>query len=222
MLFILLKFTIRKNRNFCKPFVNFKRINSMMMSRLSKILLSFCLCLVLFLGACSSSPSPYDQVQKDTTGFRAEKAVDKKATQGAEFNKFFPDKVRGYEVIPAQEKKGFAEYKVKKDGKTLAMLSVSDTASNPSAAAKFDNTTEKIGGYPAVQVGSTMTSILVNGRYQVKVLSRDPAFSAEDRALWLQKFDLSGLSRLEASLPSRQKVNLPLKQAPSLTPQPAT
>ncbi|MGK7931390.1 MAG: hypothetical protein AB4041_08145 [Microcystaceae cyanobacterium] len=168
-----------------------------MMARLSKILLSFCLCLVLLLGACSSPPSSYDKVQKDTTGFRSEKAVEKTATQGAKFNQFFPDKVRGYEVVPSQEKKGFAEYKVKQDGKTVAMLSVSDTVSNPAAAAKFENATQKIGGYPAVQVGSTMTSLLVNGRYQVKVSSRDPAFSPEDRALWLQKFDLSGLSRIQ-------------------------
>lgn len=194
-----------------------------MIARWSRILLSFCLCLVLLLGACSNTPSPYDQVQKDTTGFGAEKAVEKTATQGAKFNQFFPDQVSGYEVVPSQEKKGFAEYKVKKDGKTVAMLSVNDTISNSAAAAKFDSATDKIAGYPAVQVGSTMTSILVNGRYQVKVLSRDPSFTPEDRALWLQKFDLGGLSRLEALLPSQTTITLapPIQAVPSLTLQPA-
>jgi hypothetical protein len=168
---------------------------TMKTSRWSRILISLCLCLVLLLGACSSAPSSYDQVQKETTGFGAQKAVDKKATQGAKFNQFFPSGVRGYDIVAAQEKKGFAEYKVNKDGKNVAMLSVSDITSNPSAAAKFDGATKNISGYPVVTTGSTMTSLLVNGRYQVKVLSRDPSFTAEDRELWLQKFDLRGLAK---------------------------
>jgi hypothetical protein len=31
----------------------------------------------------------------------------------------------------------------------------------------------------------------------VKVLSKDPTFSASDREAWIQKFNLSGLSRLK-------------------------
>jgi hypothetical protein len=161
--------------------------------RLVPIVLS----LTLLVTACSSEPSKYDQVQKDTTGFRAPAAVDKKAEQGGTFNKFFPESQAGYEVVPSQEKKGFAEYKLKQDGTTLAMLTINDTISLPTAADKYQNATETIAGYPAVNQGTTATGLLVNNRYQVKVLSRDPAFTQEDRIAWLQKFDLNGLAQLE-------------------------
>jgi hypothetical protein len=41
----------------------------------------------------------------------------------------------------------------------------------------------------------------VGDRYQVKVLSRDQAFTASDREAWLQKFDLNGLNNLAATAP---------------------
>ena len=161
--------------------------------RLVPILLS----LTLLATACSSAPSKYDQVQKDTTGFRAPAAVDKQAEKGGTFNKFFPDSQGGYDVVPSQEKKGFAEYKLKQDGETLAMLTINDTISLPAAAAKYNDATETLSGYPMVNQGTTATGLLVNNRYQVKVLSRDPSFTQEDRVAWLQKFDLVGLAALE-------------------------
>jgi len=36
----------------------------------------------------------------------------------------------------------------------------------------------------------------VANRYQVKVLSRDPSFTASDRKEWIEKFDLAGLAQL--------------------------
>lgn len=155
------------------------------------------LSLTLLVTACSQAPSKYDQVQKDTTGFRAPAAVDKKAEKGGTFNQFFPGSQGDYQVVPAQEKKGFAEYKLKRDGVTLAMLTINDTISLPAAAAKYTPATETLAGYPMVNQGSTATGLLVNNRYQVKVLSRDPSFSQEDRVAWLQKFDLAGLAELE-------------------------
>jgi hypothetical protein len=53
-----------------------------------------------------------------------------------------------------------------------------------------------IAGYPAVEQGQNATAILVNDRFQVKVLSRDPAFTKDDRAAWIEKFDLAGLADL--------------------------
>ncbi|HEY9806699.1 MAG TPA: hypothetical protein V6D04_09025, partial [Candidatus Obscuribacterales bacterium] len=76
---------------------------------------------------------------------------------------------------------------------------ISDTASNPSAAAKYQQSTRTIAGYPAVETGTTATSVLVGDRYQVKVLSRDPGFTKSDREAWLQKFDLDGLKDLPAT-----------------------
>ncbi len=156
------------------------------------------LTLLLFLTACApKAPSKYEQVQKDTTQRNAPSAVAKDATQGASFNKFFPRSVSGYEIVPAQEKKGFAEYKVNQGGKNVAVLSINDTSSIAGAADKFQSSTAKIAGHPSVEQGQNITAILVNNRYQVKAQSRDPSFTKADRAAWIQKFDLNGLEKLK-------------------------
>ena len=158
---------------------------------------SLVLSLCLLVNACAANPpSRYEQIQQETTQRGAPAAVVKEAEPGSSFNQFFPKGVPGYDLVPAQEKKGFAEYKVNQDGRNVAMLSISDTLSVPSAAAKYQNSALTIAGYPAVEQGATGTGILVNGRYQVKVLSRDSSFTKEDRAAWLQKFDLKGLAQL--------------------------
>ncbi|MDV3001766.1 MAG: hypothetical protein N5P05_003372 [Chroococcopsis gigantea SAG 12.99] len=194
-----------------------------------KALIAFLLSCVLFVSACAKAPSPYAQVQKETTGRGAAPAVAKPAEQGAQFNKFFPDKVKGYDIIPTQEKKGFAEYKVNKDGKTVAMLSINDTVSVPAAAEKYRNSTAKVANYPTVEQGTTTTGLLVNDRYQVKVLSRDPEFTRDERVSWLQKFDLKGLAKLPALPQTTANKLAPQKTAKfvpaptrQLVPQPAT
>jgi hypothetical protein len=166
--------------------------------RWGSILLSICLggLLLISTGCASQPPSPYAQVQQESTQRGAPKAVAKEATQGSEFNKFFPKPAAGYDRVYTQEKKGFAEAKLNKDGKNIAMLSISDTASLPTAAQKYTQSTEKIAGFPTVEIGTTQTGVLVAGHYQVKVLSRDPSFTKSDRQDWIQKFDLNGLSKL--------------------------
>ncbi|ASC70640.1 uncharacterized protein XM38_015800 [Halomicronema hongdechloris C2206] len=154
---------------------------------------------LLWGSGCSTSsqqPSPYDQIQQDTSQRQAPAAVADTAEPGGAFNRFFPSSEEGVEVVPTQEKRGFAEYKLKQDGKTLAMLSISDTISLPGAAEKYANSPDTIAGYPAVNQGTMATALLINGRYQVKVLSRDSRFSQEDRTAWLRKFDLEGLAQL--------------------------
>jgi hypothetical protein len=149
----------------------------------------------LWISGCQpKAPSQFSQIQKETAK-SGSVAVAKEATQGSEFNKFFPKPSAGFDRVYTQEKKGFAEAKLKKDGKELAMLSVSDTRSVPGAAAKYANATEKIAGYPAVSIGNSQTSVLV-GNYQVKVLSRDPLFSKAERNSWIAKFDLNGIAKL--------------------------
>ena len=170
----------------------------MIMNRLRKILAPLLLCLLLFVTSCAAEPpSRFDQAQQESSQQKSGQAVAKDATQGSSFNKFFPKAGNGYDFAYAQEKKGFAEGKLKKDGKDVALLSISDTSSTPAAVAKFQQSTKKIGGYPAVEVGNTQTAVLVNNRYQVKALSRDPSFTASDREAWLQKFNLNGLARLQ-------------------------
>ncbi len=210
----------------------------MISTRWRRILAPILLSLVLLISACAAKPpSRFAQTQKETTQRGAPSVVAKEASQGSSFNKFFPDSVRGYQIVPAQEKKGFAEYKVNKNGKNVAMLSINDTTSNPTAAAKYKNSTLNIAGYPAVEQGSNATGILVNGRYQVKVLSRDPSFTKQDRAAWLQKFNLKGLTQIKAALPpgaptaptkppalspGRSLFPPRAPRAPALSPQPAT
>jgi hypothetical protein len=168
----------------------------MIVPRLRKILAPLLLSLLLLVTSCAKEPpSRFEQAQQESSQQKSGQAVAKNATQGAEFNKFFPKAGAGYDRVFTQEKKGFAEAKLKKDGKDVAMLAISDTTSTPSAAAKFQQSTKTIGGYPAVNIGSTQTAVLVNNRYQVKVLSRDPSFTQSDREAWLQKFDLNGLAR---------------------------
>jgi len=210
--------------------------------RWRKFLAPLFLCLLLFVTACAPQTSRYDQVQKETTQRGATPAVAKQAEQGSTFNKMFPKSVKGYkgyEVVPTQEKKGFAEYKVKdQEGKTVAMLSINDTTSVPSAAAKYQTATEKIAGYPTVEQGATTTGLLVNG-YQVKVLSRDVSFTRADRVAWLQAFNLKELAQLKPAIapttakqptapslntsPGGYYNNRPTQPQgiPSLTPQPA-
>ncbi|MFB2893497.1 hypothetical protein ACE1CI_11340 [Aerosakkonemataceae cyanobacterium BLCC-F50] len=166
--------------------------------RIQKILAPFLLGLLLLVSSCAKqAPSRYEQAQNASTGRNATPAVVKVSTQGSLFNKYFPKSGDGYQVVPAQEKKGFAEYKLKKDGKDVAVLSVSDTVNNPSAKEKFQSSGKKIAGYPAANIGSNGTAVLVADRYQVKVQSRDSSFSQSDREAWLQKFNLRGIAALK-------------------------
>ncbi|MEH2120733.1 hypothetical protein [Nostoc sp.] len=169
----------------------------MILHRGRKVVAALLLSVVLLTTACTAkAPGRFDQVQKESTQQRKGQAVTKTATQGSEFNKLFPNASDGYQRVYTQEKKGFAEAKLKKGGKEVALLSISDTTSTPSTAAKFSKSTKKIAGYPAVEVGKTQTAILV-GKYQVKALSRDSSFTASDRADWLEKFNLSRLASLK-------------------------
>lgn len=208
----------------------------MRQTRWLKGLIPLMLGLLLMVNACASAPSRYDQVQQDTTGFGAPSAVDREAKQGSTFNPFFPDSEGDYRVIPYQEKKGFAEYKLQRADQTLAMLSINDTISLPAAAEKYNDATDSIAGFPAVNQGATATGLLVNGRYQVKVLSRDPSFTQTDRVVWLQKFDLQGLAQLKAAVKSSTKaakapvtpvtptspLTPPAARSPELIPVPAS
>lgn len=167
--------------------------------RWKRILASLVLGLLLFISACGAPkpPSQFDQVQEQTTQKNAPPAVAKEAEQGGSFNKFFPKSVAGFQIVPAQEKKGFAEYKVNRDGKNVAVLSISDTISIPTAAEKYKQSTLQIAGYPAVEQGTTITGVLVSDRYQVKVQSRDASFTKDDRTDWIGKFNLNGLANLK-------------------------
>jgi hypothetical protein len=162
----------------------------------SLILALFPLLLWVSLSACTPQPpSRFEPAQQESTE-RGATAVVKESTQGAKFNVFFPPAEGDYQRIYTQEKQGFAEAKLKRAGKEVAVLAISDVLNNPAAVEKFKTSSLAIAGYPAVQQGSMATALLVDGRYQVKVLSRDASFTAQDREQWLEKFNLSGLAAL--------------------------
>jgi hypothetical protein len=150
----------------------------------------------LMVTGCQPKPPSQFAATQESSSKSGAVAVAKVATQGGEFNKFFPTPGAGYERVYTQEKKGFAEAKLKKDGKELAMLAISDTRSNPTAAAAFKDSQLTIDGYPSRNLGTTQTSVLV-GNYQVKVISRDALFTQDDRQIWLKKFNLKGLEGLK-------------------------
>lgn len=164
--------------------------------RFGKILIAGVLATLLLVTSCAKAPSQFDQAQQESTA-RGAAAVVKESTSGGSFNRFFPPSGGGYERVYTQEKKGFAEAKLKQDGKVVAMLAISDISNNPAAANKFQDSQTTIKGFPSVKQGTTATAVLVNNRYQVKVLSREPDFTASDRQAWLAKFDLDGLAKLK-------------------------
>ena len=170
----------------------------MILSNWRKGLIPVVLSLVLLLSGCfQKEPSKFAQVQKDTTARGAAPAVAKNATQGSEFNKFFPKDADGFDRVFSQEKKGFAEAKLNKGGKNVAVLSISDTSSLPAAANKYQKSTEKLNGFPMlVETPVKSTGVLVK-KFQVKVASRDVSFTADNRMAWLKKFNLDGLSKLQ-------------------------
>jgi predicted small lipoprotein YifL len=172
-----------------------------------RVLAPFLIALMLTMTACGQpkQPSRWDDAQKESTQKTKKpdsptapgQNLPKKPVEGGKLNQFFPASGNGYDRVFTQEKDGFAEAKLKKGGKELGMLSITDLASNPQGLDKYQKSTEKIASYPAVKVGNTQTAILVNNRYQVKAQSKDPSFSGTDRAEWIQKFNLSGLANLK-------------------------
>ena len=166
------------------------------MINLRKSLVALVLTSCLFFTSCSQqAPSRFDDAQQQSTERGATAVVDN-AQSGGAFNRYFPDGNNEYDRVYSQEKKGFAQAKLKQDGKEIAILSISDTSNNPAAATKFADSAEKINGYPAISQGNSGTAILVGDRYQVKIRSKDNSFDAGDRKKWLGKFDLRGLSKL--------------------------
>jgi ABC-type oligopeptide transport system substrate-binding subunit len=113
-------------------------------------------------------------------------------TAAGTLNKFFPkDGEGGYTRVFAADKEGYAEAKLQKDGKEVAVLSISDAERLTSAKAKFDAATDKLEGFPLMTVGKNQSTVLVKNRFQVKVSSQ--TLDPEARKAILAMFDLKGL-----------------------------
>ncbi|MCS6807533.1 MAG: hypothetical protein RML40_01485 [Bacteroidota bacterium] len=164
------------------------------------VVLAFVLC--LGVNACKKDDPRWSNIDaKSKEAIEAKKQAQESGAlptpqEGGIFNAFFPKNEPGFELVASQEKTGFAEYKLKKNGTDLAMIAISDIANNPQAAEKFASATKTIAGFPVVEQGNTATALLVGGRFQVKVLSRSLSFTKADREAWLQKVNLAGLAAL--------------------------
>lgn len=164
--------------------------------RLGKTIVPILVCLLLVTSACGASrqPSRFDQAQQQS---KTERPSQAKQVSGGSLNKYFPSSSGGYKLNYAQEKKGFAQASLKKDGKEVAVISINDISASSTAAKKFQNSSKTIEGYPAVEQGTKTTAVLVDSRFQVKAQSKDSSFTASDREAWLKKFNLSGLASLK-------------------------
>lgn len=163
--------------------------------RVRKILMALLLAVVLATSACAEEQTRWDQAQQESS--QTQVATSDESIAGSAFNRFFPEADGDFDLTYTQEKEGFAEAVLERDGTEVAFLSVFDTVNNPEAAEKFQDSSEELAGYPVVDVGSNGTAILVEDRFQVQVRSSDASFSRFDREDWLQRFDLDGLSQLE-------------------------
>lgn len=153
--------------------------------------------LLFITPACGNNEatSRFESAQKESTQSNAV-AVEKETIQGGELNRYFPKNKGAYKVIYTQEKPGLAQAKLKRDGQELALMSISDIANNPSAVDKFKQSDKTINNYPLVNQGSKATALLVNNRYQIKIISRSQLFDETDRKQWLRQFDLATLAQL--------------------------
>jgi hypothetical protein len=148
--------------------------------------------LVLAAG-CKKEPSRWDQAAASAKTAAAE-APSVAKTDGSKLNAFFPkDGEGGYSRVFTQEKTGFVEAQLKKDGALIATLAISDTTGDEAAKKKFDGASDKVGAAPLVTVGKNQSAALV-GRYQVKVSS--PTLDPAARKAILETFDLRGLTAL--------------------------
>ena len=173
------------------------------MLRAGKILAALSVSLLLMVTTACAGPTTAPSASTKTAQTTSVTPKDTKSATapagkpvaGGQFNKLFPPNSGSYKRVFAQEKTGFAQAKLQEGGKDIATLSISDLASNPTAAKKYQASTKTVAGYPAVEVGKTQSAILVGNRYQVTVQST--TLTPSDREAWLQKFNLSGLAQLK-------------------------
>ncbi len=149
--------------------------------------------LVLLIGSASCRRA--DPQEKPANIELVEEASAEGKVSGGSLNAFFPKDEGDWDVIYTQEKEGFSQAKLEKDGAEVATLSVSDFSENAAGRAKFEASTMKIAGLAAQARGKKGTVVLA-GRFQVSVRSKDNSFTEDDRKAWIQKFDLTGLQAL--------------------------
>jgi hypothetical protein len=148
--------------------------------------------------ACSKKSPPTPTATVDAAAPVATVTVAPDAGTGeggatAMLKDYFPqDGAGGYKrVIHSTTRDGYVEAALEKDGKEVAILSISDAERMAYVKAKFESATEKLQGYPLLTSGKDLSTILVKDRFQIKVLSK--TLDADARKAILATFDLKGL-----------------------------
>ena len=105
---------------------------------------------------------------------------------------YFPlDAAGGFKRVIRANRVGYAEASLEKDGKEVAVLSISDAERLAYVKARFENATDKVDGFPLLTSGKDLSTILVRDRFEIKVLSK--TLDASARKAILASFDLKGL-----------------------------
>jgi len=169
------------------------------MLRLRSLISLFLIILIVIIApSCSNNEasSRFENAQQESLKSNTV-AVSEDTVSGGELNRYFPKNKGAYKVIYTQEKTGLAQAKLKRDGQELALMSISDIANNPTAIDKFKDDTEMIQNYPVIEQGSKATAMLVNNRFQIKIISRSDLMKETDRKQWLKQFDLNHLAQIK-------------------------
>jgi hypothetical protein len=160
----------------------------------------------------------------------------REVVNGTEFNALFPSAVPGESLVFTQEKRGFSEAKLKRDGQVTALLAISDTVTAPEARTKFAAVQTRLKGWPLVDQGAQASALLVADRFQVKVIGQGSGLEPERRHELLGAFDLQALAALQPAasrgritkaaeprrLPLASGEQLPQLELKSAAPQPAS
>lgn len=168
--------------------------------RMRRLVFALCLAALFAVSACNrgQAPSRWNAAQQTSVAGQGNQPAGQ-IVPGSSFNRLFPRsaaQAEGLDFTFTQEKAGFAEASLSRDGQPAALLSISDTTANPSATEKYRSSTRTIAGYPAYQ-DENVTAVLVADRFQVQIFSESDSFTASDRETWLQKFDFGGLAALK-------------------------
>jgi hypothetical protein len=151
--------------------------------------------LAVAAGCSEAEPDRWAQAQQSSS--ESGVAVSEESVEGSEFNRFFPQVEKPWDLVFKQEKTGFAQASLQNDGREVAMLSVTDTANNPAARDKYTSASESVSGLPRAEIDADTTGVLAGDRFQVQVRSLDPSFGPEEREQWLARFDLDAIGRIK-------------------------
>ncbi|MEB3264466.1 MAG: hypothetical protein VKJ66_08865 [Synechococcus sp.] len=119
---------------------------------------------------------------------------------GSAFNRLFPEPDTGEQLVFTQEKRGFAQARLRQGEELRALLSISDVITAPETRAKFQDSAAVLQGWPLVEQGSQASALLVADRFQVKVIGQGVGLDPQQRHALLEAFDLSGLAALRPAL----------------------